>query len=309
MDRGARAIRYLIAGAALVLAGAVLAAPRARMQALTWTTPGAERAVLLRQPVACLDPAPDPLEVSYGRALFNAPQLLGGQTARAGISCASCHANGRRSAAFFLDGVSGEPGTADVSASFFSIARANRHFDPKPIPDLAAPGKVSRDPATRGLEQFTRGLIVDEFAGREPAATELSAVSAYLRALRPCVSEREESRGLDADLELLRDTIGAAERRADLGDDAGTALMVSAARFRLGLIEERYVGPRLATARRQLLAASRALQPMGEAKVPSKAALQLWRARFERDIVPRLIRGERRSLYDPRRVEAWLAGG
>lgn len=307
MDRRAGAIRYLIAGAALVLAGAATSAGRDQLQALIWTAPGGERAVLLRQPAACLDPAADPAQVGYGRALFNAPQLLGGQAARAGISCSSCHANGRRTAAFFLDGVSGEPGTADVSASFFSVARANRLFDPRPIPDLAAPGKVARDPATRALEDFTRGLIVEEFAGREPAPAELASVAAYLRALRPCADERDDPRGLAADLSLLRETIDAAAQRADLGDDAGAALLASAARFRLGLIAERYAGSRFASERAQLLADSRALQPVGEARAPSAAALRSWLGRFEQDVAPRLVRGERRSLYDPRRVERWLA--
>lgn len=307
MDRRSRPIRYLIAGSALVLAGAASPAGRDRLQGLVWTAPGTERAALLRQPAACLDPAADPAKVAYGRALFNAPQLLGGQAARAGISCASCHANGRRTAAFFLDGVSSEPGTADVSASFFSIVRANRQFDPRPIPDLAAAGKISRDPATQELEHFTRGLIVEEFAGREPAPGELAAIAAYLRALRPCADEQDQPRGLASDLTLLRETIGAAARRADLGDEAGALLLSSAARFRLGLIAERYPGTRFVRERRQLLSASRALQPGVEAKSPGATALRSWLARFERDAVPRLVRGERRSLYDARRVEAWLA--
>ena len=307
MDRRARAIRFLIAGAALVLAGAAWSAPREQLQALVWTAPGAKRAVLLRQPAACLDPAADPAKLAFGRALFNAPQLLGGQAARAGISCASCHAGGRRSAGFFLGGVSGGPGTADVSASFFSLARANRAFDPRPIPDLLLPGKISRDPASGALEPFLRGLIVEEFAGREPAPAELAAVAAYVRALRPCPGGDDEPRWLAADLELLRLTVTAAARRAGLGDDAGAALLVGAARFRLGLIDERYAGSGLARERQQLLAASRGLQAAGETGAVSAAALQSWLTGFERDLAPRLIRGERRSLYDPRRVERWLA--
>ncbi len=308
MDRREGPIRYLIAGAALIVAGAAASAPRERLQALVWTAPGSEREVLLHQPATCLDPAGNQVEVSYGRALFNAPQLLGGQAARAGISCATCHAGGRNSADFFLDGVSGEPGTADVSASFFSPIRANHAFDPKPIPDLVEPGKVSRDPATRALETFTRGLIVEEFAGREPAAAELGAVAAYVRALRSCSEETVEPKILGSDLALLRETIAAAIVRAELGDASGAALLASAARFRLGLIDERYPGAGFATERKRLLAASRALQPVGEAKAPTAAALRSWLARFERDLAPRLLRGEGRSLYDPGQVERWLMG-
>lgn len=299
MDRGEKPIRLLIAVAGLILAGAAASAPRAPLQVLVWTAPGAERAVLLREPAACLDPAIDAAEVGYGRALFNAPQLLGGQAARAGVSCASCHAGGRRSAAFFLHGVSDEPGSADVSASFFSIARTNHAFDPKPIPDLIAPGKVSRDPAAGAMVPFLRGLIVEEFAGREPSSAELDAVAAYVRALRPCPGGDDQPRRLAADLDLLRVTIAAAARRAELGDVSGAALLTSAAQSRLGLIDERYSG----SERKRLLAASRALQSVGEG-----AALRAWLARFERDTVPRLQRREARSLYDPRRVERWLAG-
>ncbi|MGH6786300.1 MAG: hypothetical protein ACREBO_05675 [Novosphingobium sp.] len=306
MDRGEGPIRLLIAAAALTVAAAASSAPRQPLQALVWTAPGAERAVLLRQPAACLDPAADPLEVAYGRALFHAPQLLGGQAARAGISCASCHAGGRRSAAFFLDGVSGAPGSADVSASFFSLARANHTFDPKPIPDLALPGKVPR--TGDALKAFTHGLIVEEFAGREPAPHELAAVAGYVQALRPCAVDSDRPRGLGDDLGLLRETIGASIQRAELGDGSGASLLVSAARFRLGLIDERYPPGGFSALHKQLLAASRALQPVGVAQSPTAAGLRSWLARFERDLVPPLQRGERRSLYEPRQVERWLEG-
>lgn len=287
-------------------ASAALPEVRERLQALTWTSPGFEKSVLLQQPATCLDPAGNGSKVSYGRALFNAPQLLGGQAARAGISCASCHANGRRSAAFFLDGVSDAPGTADVSASFFSIVRANRRFDPKPIPDLAAPGKVARDPDAKALEHFTRGLIVEEFAGREPSADELAAVAAYVRALRPCAEERDRRRTLATDLDLLRETIQSAAERAQRVDADGAELLVSAARFRLGLIAERFAGRGLAAERRRLLAASRELQPLGEARARDAHELRSWLEHFEQQTVPRLVRRERLSLYDARQVDRWV---
>ena len=107
MDRRVRPLRLLIAGAALVAAG--LAAGAAReptLQALVWIAPGHEAAALTRQPATCLGKSAADPSVVAGRALFNAPQLLGGQAARAGVSCASCHSNGRRNPHFQLAGIS-----------------------------------------------------------------------------------------------------------------------------------------------------------------------------------------------------------
>ncbi|MGF7473737.1 hypothetical protein WFJ45_23635, partial [Salmonella enterica subsp. enterica serovar Minnesota] len=69
-----------------------------------------------------------------GRAAFNSPLLLGGQAARAGLSCASCHRNGRGNPDFHFPGISGAPGTADVTASLLSSHRGDGQFNPKPIP-------------------------------------------------------------------------------------------------------------------------------------------------------------------------------
>ena len=273
------------------------------MQALVWTAPGHERQVLLEQPASCLDPAAPSEQVALGQALFNAPDLLGGQAARAGISCASCHANGRRSAWFYLGGISSEPGTADVSASFFSRARADGQFNPKPIPDLALPGKVSRDLGSDGLEKFMRGLIVEEFSGREPSSGQLTALASYVRAIRACPGEGTVPHGLASDVALVRQSVIAAAMLAKRGDLAGAGVLVRSARFHLGLIDERMVGPHLVNVRAALQAASR--------RLPDAAArpemLTVWLAQFDREVLPQLQRSEQRSLYNPRQLDRWLA--
>ncbi len=272
------------------------------MQALVWTAPGHEREVLLEQPATCLDPALASEQVALGQALFNAPDLLGGQAARAGISCASCHANGRRSEWFFLGGISDRPGSADVSSSFFSRARSDGQFNPKPIPDLALPGKVSRDPGTGQLEKFMRGLIVEEFSGREPSNGQLTALASYVRAIRACPGHDSGPRGLASDTSLVRQSVIAAALLTLRGDAAGAGVLVRSARFHLGLIEERMAGPHLLSVRAAVLAASRRLP--GAAERPE--LLTAWLAQFDREVLPQLQRSEHRSLYNPRQLDRWF---
>ncbi len=284
------------------MGSAGLASDRPGLQALNWTAAGHERQVLLEQPATCLDPAA-PAEAAIGEAFFNAPALLGGQAERAGLSCAGCHTNGRRSAAFFLEGISGAPGTADISSSFFAVPRANAVFDPRPIPDLALPGKVAREPAARVLAPFLRGLIVEEFSGAEPSPAALAALSAYVRALQVCSEAESEGKSLASDLRLVRGSVDAAIAMLERGEIRTAGVLVKAARFHLGLIEERMAGKRLASLRRRLLAASRELPALeGNA-----AELAVWRERFERQTAPELVRAEPLSLYNPRQVERWLA--
>ena len=291
--------------AALALVSAALAADKPRLQALVWIAPGYEAEALTRQPAICREPATNESQFAAGQALFYAPFLLGGQAARAGVSCASCHSNGRRNAHFFLAGVSSAPGTADVSASFFSPVRANHRFDPKSIPDLALPGKVSRDPASGELEQFLRGLIVEEFAGREPGRTALAALAAYVRAVGPCPGDGTAPIELADQLGLVRDSVQGAASMAERGEGEAAAVLVSGARHQLGLIHERYAGRGLDSERRLLVSASRALQQF--AGEPDPDVLKRWFADFERRIVPRLERTEVRSLYNPALLARWLA--
>ena len=306
-DFTGRSIRLLIA--ALGLSAAVAAALPAHtgpaLTALTWIAPGQERQVLLEQPATCLNPAISSDQVRIGQALFNAPDLFGGQAARAAISCASCHINGRRNPAFFLGGISREPGTADVSSSFFSMARADGRFDPKPIPDLAQPGKVNRDPGSGALERFIRGLVVEEFAGREPSTQQLAALASYVRAVRTCPGRATEPRNLASDLLLVRASIDGAIGLLDQQDLAGAAVLIKAARFRLGLIDERMTGAKLNALHKPLLRAALDL-----AQLPlRKADLAQWQAEFDRHVTPRLTRNEHLSLYAPGELDLWLAVG
>ncbi|HJS12377.1 hypothetical protein [Sphingopyxis sp.] len=268
---------------------------------MRWTAPGSEQALLSEQPATCL--ASDTPLVRGGRALFGTPTLLGGQAAKAGLSCASCHINGRDNPHFLLAGVSAAAGTADVTNSFFSAARGNGRFDPVVIPDLAMPGKVARDPDTHALEGFIHTLIVEEFGGQEPTPAMLDALAAYVRAVRPCPVETKASRRLGDQLAAIDDGVAGAELMAERADPQGARLAIASMRHQLGLIAERYSGPRLAREREGLLAASRALQAIGEDDAARIGpALARWKGDFDTGLAKRLRRAEGRSLYDTNRL-------
>lgn len=276
----------------------MLAAPdNLVMQAQRWTAPGKELELLSTQPAACLvnAPADEPL-VQAGRALFNTPTLLGGQAAKAGLNCAACHVNGRDNPHFLLGGISGTPGTADVTSSFFSTARHNAIVDPVAIPDLANPGKISRDPRDKALEHFIRKLIVEEFSGAEPTNATLHALATYVRAIKPCGDNDKAPHSLKGQLALVDAALSGAAAMQEQGDEGATKLLIGAARHQLGLINERYADRQLAPERRYMLAASRQLQAISETE--EQAAIASWRQNFERKIVPRLIKVEKRSLYN-----------
>lgn len=291
--------------AALVLvAGATPAAEVPAFQELKWTEPGAEYAALFSKPPTCLEYNYDTESlVPAGEALFNTPALLGGQAAKAGLSCASCHANGRNNPYFLLTGVSGKAGSADVTNSFFSAARGNGKFDPAVIPDLAIPGKVPREPTNRALETFIRSLIVEEFGGSEPSPATLKSLAAYVRAIRTCRDD-EISNGVRRFYDqwgILHGAMASAMMFAAENDIGETRRLIAAARHQLALLSERYAGPQLKRERAMLLNASRDLQKIGnltDAKAIN-AAIYSWQYRFATVTVARLAATEENSLYNP----------
>jgi hypothetical protein len=314
LDHGESAIRKLIACAWLAGTAALAAAAvPPSFETLRWTAPGAELEMLSSQPSACLshDPQEGPM-VQAGQALFNTPTLLGGQAAKAGLSCASCHANGRDNPHFLLAGVSDRPGTADVTNSFFSAARGNGRFDPVPIPDLAAPGKVTRDRQAKALEPFIRTLIVEEFAGYEPTAATLEALAIYVRAIQYCPGGGGRvPRKLEDQLGLIQAGVLGAVEMVGRGDRPAARALIAAARHQLGLVSERYAGPKLKRERAALLEASRQLQAMAEAPAtPENFAKTVadWSMRFDKNVGERLVRKEAASLYDLKRLASELKG-
>ncbi len=310
MDRARRRSGLLIAGAAVALGAAAVPAPPP-LKAMRWLAPGADAARLLtRRPVECLrTPAgrDEIYRVELGRAAFRSPLLLGGQAARAGLACETCHQNGRTNANFDFPGLSGRPGTADVTSSMMSTHRGNDIFDPVPIPDLGGPKvalKISQARRPPALEHFIHGLITEEFDGPEPPPAVLAGLAAYVRALTPaaCPGATSEPLRVESAIADARRAARAALSALAHGDPPAAVVMVEAARAQLGAIAERYGDPDLATTRQRLavadldLAATLAAIRRHDRGAPDR--LIAWLARSEAWAAA-LRRQEGRSFYSP----------
>lgn len=305
-ERGRDRAAIVIATAALASAAVAQDVP---IKALRWLAPEADRARLLAtEPAECLQISTDPAQaraVEIGRAAFRSPLLLGGQAARAGLSCESCHRGGRGNPAFQFVGVSGPPGAADVTSSLFSSRRGDGADNPVPIPDLAGPRdrlKVSPD----ALPHFIRGLIVEEFDGPEPAPAVLGGIVAYVRALSPAACPAPSERAVT--VAVFMDDARRALAAAETAQDPATAVaMVAAARARLGLIDERYAAPALAAERRALRAADRSLADLAQAlreQAPDSRARLRRAMRDSHVLEARLRRREAESLFNFKRLAA-----
>ncbi|WP_309645503.1 hypothetical protein [Phenylobacterium sp.] len=308
MDRRRRRTRAIGLAVGLLGAGAAPAAD-IPLAAMRWLALGADPvAVLTLEPTECLTMPGDAAlarSVEIGRAAFRTPLLLGGQAARAGISCESCHRAGRANSAFRFPGVSGPPGTADVTSSLFSSHRGNGVDDPKPIPDLSGP-RAALKVAPADVAPFVRGLIVEEFDGPEPRPDVLAGLADYVRALGPAACPAEAAQAVT--VEALMSDVRRATTAARAAEDGRTAVfLVAAARARLFLLDERY--DRLPGEREALRRADRELaqiaQALREGRPDARARLARWQDRTAA-LEARLRRAEPGSLLNPRTLAAAL---
>ena len=259
---------------------------------------------LTHQPAECRSSYADPkLERSaeVGRLAFRAPLLLGGQAARAGLSCSACHRNGRGNPHFHFPGISGEPGTADVTASLMSSHRGDDLFNPRPIPDLAgnpAGRKVSRDPRRDDLKRFIEGLITQEFDGPEPPPAVLDGLVAYVRSLSPdaCHGTRAETIRLGALLREVDDAVRLAELTHAAGDAATARFLIGAARSTLGRIDERFALPGGEGSRKLLREADGDLKTIELEDNVTSESFARWRSRWTAR-ARQLRAAEPRSLF------------
>jgi len=279
------------------------------LRALRWVAPQADAVnALTIAPVACELPAPKApdehgLKLTFGRIAFESPGLLGGAAARMGLSCSSCHINGRGNAHFFVAGVSGDPGTADITSSLFSKVRDNGTFDPVAIPDLAArDGAQMKDRKSQAFRDKVRGLIVEEFDGQEPPPDVFEAVLAYLDSLdiaycaTPAATEMLD---YSDDYEALRSAsaiLAANDAPADV-----KLFYVRAARERLERLHERILADE---PRRQLEALSARFASAAEAIRAGQGAPGL--AEDVASLIGPLVDAADRSLYNPDVLRAAL---
>jgi len=201
---------------------------------------------LTSRPVACVLPGEtieENAQISFGKLAFNSPALLGGQAEKKGLSCGSCHQNGRGNPHFQFESVSGTPGTADVTSGLFSRMRADNVFNPLPIPDLASPdGQDQVDRKDRAaLSLFVRGQIEEEFSGTPPPPRVFEALLTYLEHVdetaSACDTAAREPRTWQQDwndAQLASDLIITTENAAEI------AFYTRTARIALRRIYERY---------------------------------------------------------------------
>lgn len=307
MDRPRRRSGLLILLLAAAFSAPSVAPP---LRALRWLAPGTDGArVLTEQPAECVATPGSPEEayfVEVGRASFRTPLTLGGQAARSGIDCETCHRNGRRNADFHFPGISSAPGTADVTSFLFSSHRGKPGFKPVPIPDLGGPKtalKVNQAPASGDLEHFIHGLVTEEFDAGEPPPTVLKGLAAYVRAMSPgaCPAKASEPVTVAEDLANARRAVRAALAALDRRDPATAAAMAEAARSVLGAVAERYGSPGLETDVHVLRVAdldlAAAADDIRAGRPDARTSLGTWLARSI-GLGRRLQVDETRSYYD-----------
>jgi cytochrome c peroxidase len=121
--------------------------------------------------------------VAYGDMLFDSPEIFGEPARSLGISCSSCHNRSDINQDFNIPGVSRQAGSVDVDGSFFNPLFNDHRDDSLDIPSLRGlrfTGPYGRDGRFASLRDFTRNVIVNEFAGAEPTAFMLDALTAYM---------------------------------------------------------------------------------------------------------------------------------
>lgn len=319
MDRRRQTPR-LLTGAALVGAcfACIAIAADSPLRAARWLPKDRQAHALSREPTECLTLVADTQTarlIAIGRAAFRTPRLLGGQAARAGLACNSCHRNGRGNPDLQFPGLSGAAGTADVTSSLMSSHRGDGVVNPVPIPDLSGPMaalKVSRDPANPALRRFIHGLIVEEFDGPEPTDRSLDGLVAYVRSLSPdaCPATSEHALTVATYLADARTAAQAAQFALDEHDPATARLMLASARSALGLIDERYTAPRLQRDRESLRAADLELAAIEQAidtgRTDTSLRIAAWLAGLPR-WSQGLQRDESASLFDPAQLAASVA--
>jgi hypothetical protein len=121
--------------------------------------------------------------VALGNMAFGSPLIMGDPARKAGISCEACHTNGDINHAFFIPGLSDRPAGLAVVNSMFNPRTDNGLHRAIDIPSLRGVRYLApygRDGRIASLREFTRNVIVNEFAGPEPSPRLVDAIVAYM---------------------------------------------------------------------------------------------------------------------------------
>jgi hypothetical protein len=234
---------------------------------------------------------------------------LGGEAARYGLSCESCHRGGRANALFFMEGLSGAPGTADVTSALFSKAREDGVFNPRPIPDLAGAGAkaaLGSDGRVHSLESFIGAAVTEEFQG-QPTESVIAALAAYVGALDPEACRAPERAGAARALSDFSRALAAADEALARDETSLADSLILAALQDLKRLDERYRALPASSALLRSAAAeiSIARQEAWKSRKAGGKALQRFRARLP-ELARALSQSEADSLYDEPTLAAHL---
>lgn len=226
--------------------------PGETFRELQWLHPAADALTFLAEsPRECLRDPDIPAVahlVEMGRASFRNPYLFGGLAARNGLSCASCHRGGHDNPDFFAAGLSGDPGTADVTTALFSKVRDDGVFNPRKIPALVDAADKRAEPGqarAHFLREFISSAVTDEFQGAAPGDI-VSGLVAYTMHLDSafCV-DAAENMSLAQAMDDIRRALRAAANEMQAGDGDTSAFLLLGIQNDLRLIHERCSAPGL----------------------------------------------------------------
>lgn len=305
---------------ALLASGCVAATPlpssaQSLAGALEWLPPGSlSLEALSKRPAEDLDGGTaQSFLVAYGRLAFRAPDILGGTARKAGISCQACHSNGYANTAFFVPGLSDRPGRIDVSHAFWNLRNEDSRANPVTIPGLrgvAAKDRFGERRQIGSLREFTRRVIVVEFAGDEPSPVLLDGLVAYMERLQPASRIEQpvlpEDELADAARHLNTLMLPLAEENAPLA-----VQIVQMIRGQLGFIHERFADENPGGSRAALENWSRQLARIGEmAEAGLWPAARSMAADLQKAVAtppPEFAAEATMSLYNPARLQDRLS--
>ena len=121
--------------------------------------------------------------VALGNTAFSSPLLFGPKARAAGLSCDTCHRQGDINPRFYVPGISARHGGLDPTTALFNPVQDDgvaNHVDIPSLRGVRFLAPYGRDGRIASLREFTRHVIVSEFAGPEPAPRILDALVAYL---------------------------------------------------------------------------------------------------------------------------------
>jgi len=309
-SRIAAAASSLVLLASFGLDGSQAFAERPLIADLKWVHTDADAvAALTMIPAECLVMSRNAERarlVRLGRVAFRSPVLLGGLAARVGMSCDSCHRNGHDNPVFHFTGVSGDPGTADVTGSVFSTNRDDGRLNPVVIPTLvdvaSAPPFGTMRPVP-DLRTFLHAAVVDEFQGEPPPQSVVEGMLAYIEGLQSagCPKRRSEVVSFEADARELLGIIDVVIETLEHDDRHGGLFALTSLRAALERVYRRF--PERVSAREELIGLSRALsrlrELLEEQGVPETIAV-LTAERLQLEAVLRKLGTQvHTSFYDP----------